>query len=46
MEDTREEIHRVGHRQFVGGNGEYWDTIGELQFRFLIERGLAAKLYW
>jgi hypothetical protein len=40
MEDTREEIHRVGHRAFVGGADEYWDIIGDLQFRFLVERGL------
>jgi hypothetical protein len=43
MEDTKEEVHRVGHRQFVGGKGEYWDKIGELQFRFLIEQGLSPS---
>ena len=43
MEDTREEIHRSGHRRFVGGNDEFWDLIRELQFRFLVERGLAPS---
>lgn len=40
MEDTREEIHRSGHRRFIGGNDEFWDLIRDLQFRFLVERGL------
>ena len=40
MEDTREEIHRIGHRRFIGGAGDYWDAIGELQFQFLVDRGL------
>lgn len=43
MEDTREEIHKVSHRAFVGGDGDYWDKIGDLQFRFLVERGLAPS---
>lgn len=41
MEDTSQEIHRSGHRQFVGGTAQTWDEIGELQFRFLRDRGLA-----
>ena len=43
MEDTREEIHRVGHRRFVGGADNYWDAISELQFRFLVDQGLAPS---
>lgn len=43
MEDTRQEIHRVGHRKFVGGNDEFWDLIRDLQFRFLVDRGLAPS---
>lgn len=43
MEDTREEIHRSGHRRFVGGNDEFWDLIRSLQFRFLVDRGLAPS---
>ena len=43
MEDLREEVHRVGHRRFVGGSAEYWDLIRDLQFRFLIDRGLAPS---
>ena len=40
MEDLRADIHRIGHRAFVGGDGDYWDKIGELQFQYLLERGL------
>ena len=43
MEDAREEVHRVGHRRFVGGNDEFWDLIRDLQFRFLVERGLTPS---
>jgi len=43
VEDTREEIHQTGHRQFVGGAGGYWQKIGELQFRYLVDRGLAPS---
>ena len=43
MEDTREEIHKIGHRRFIGGAEDYWDIIGELQFRFLVDRGLAPS---
>ena len=38
--DTREEIHRSGHRKFVGGSDQFWDLIRDLQFSFLLERGL------
>jgi hypothetical protein len=41
LEDTAEEIHQAGHRCFVGGGGDNWAAIGELQFRFLVDRGLA-----
>ena len=40
MNDTSREIHGVGHRQFVGGRGKFWELIGDLQFRFLVEAGL------
>jgi SAM-dependent methyltransferase len=40
LEDTADEIHRIGHRAFVGGDGPYWDVVSELQFRFLREQGL------
>jgi hypothetical protein len=43
VEDTWEEIHQTGHRQFVGGAGNYWEEIGELQFRYLVDRGLAPS---
>jgi hypothetical protein len=43
VRDTREEIHQSGHRPFVGGDGTYWDTIGDLQFRFLLDRGLVPS---
>ena len=41
MEDTWEEIHQMGHRHFVGGVGDYWEKISELQFQYLVDRGLA-----
>ena len=43
MEDTPHEIHEAGHRRFVGGVADTWDVIGELQFRFLLDRGLAPS---
>lgn len=43
MEDSPNEIHQVGYRRFVGGTADAWDTIGELQFRFLVDRGLAPS---
>lgn len=43
MQDTLEEIHQVGHRRFVGGADNHWEAIGELQFRFLVDRGLAPS---
>jgi hypothetical protein len=41
LEDTAQEIHRVGHRCFVGGSADTWDILADLQFRFLVDRGLA-----
>jgi SAM-dependent methyltransferase len=43
MEDNREEVHKVGHRRFVGGIGDYWDMIGRLQVDFLVARGLTPS---
>jgi hypothetical protein len=43
MEDTQEEVHSAGHRQFVGGNGDFWGLIGALQFDFLVARGLSPQ---
>lgn len=40
MEDVREEVHRIGHREFVGGNDHFWDQIQGLQFQLLASRGL------
>lgn len=33
-------VRALGHRAYVGGDGAGWETIGRLQFRFLVERGL------
>lgn len=41
MEDSGKEVHRAGYRHFVGGKDEFWDRIGDLQFKFLLERGLS-----
>lgn len=35
-------IRRLGHREYVGGN---WDEIGQLQFDFLVSRGLRPEHY-
>src|SRR6266446_8468342 len=43
LDDTREEIHESGYRRFVGGAGDYWELIGQLQFRFLVDQGLAPS---
>jgi hypothetical protein len=34
-----ERIKLMGHREFVGGNGDYWDKIGFLQLDFLKSEG-------
>jgi hypothetical protein len=36
-------VRRLGHRHFVGGDGDNWERIGELQFRYLVARGLAPQ---
>ena len=33
-------VHDFGHRKFIGGNDQYWDSISRLQFVFLKEKGL------
>lgn len=33
-------VRALGHRSFVGGDGEFWQRIGALQFEFLRARGL------
>lgn len=33
-------VRKLGHRNFVGGDGDLWDRIGRLQFEFLCARGL------
>lgn len=35
-------IHRVGHRQYVGG---LWEELGKLQFQYLLARGLRPEDY-
>jgi hypothetical protein len=43
VEDSAVEVHKVGHRAFVGGTGHSWDAIGDLQFRFLVKSGLTPS---
>ncbi|MDZ4829029.1 MAG: class I SAM-dependent methyltransferase [Phycisphaerae bacterium] len=38
--DDARGVRHLGHRAFVGGDGEFWDRVGELQFRYLVEHGL------
>lgn len=33
-------VRALGHRSFVGGDGDFWQRIGVLQFEFLRARGL------
>ena len=33
-------VHDLGHRNFVGGNDHYWDSISSLQFELLKAKGL------
>lgn len=35
-----EGVKLLGHRNYVGGKGEYWDLIGKLQYDFLLKNGL------
>ena len=34
------QVATEGHRSYVGGNDQYWDEIGKLQFEFLRKNGL------
>lgn len=36
-------IRKLGHRNFVGGDGDLWQRIGMLQFEFLRARGLEPR---
>ena len=36
-------IREMGYREFVGGDGLYWDEIANLQFNFLRSEGLKPK---
>ncbi|MFZ9880408.1 MAG: hypothetical protein ACO3QC_03285 [Phycisphaerales bacterium] len=36
-------VRALGHRSFVGGDGEYWQRIGALQFEFMKSRGLRPE---
>lgn len=38
--DEANTIHDVGHRAFIGGNDEFWNSISKLQFEFLVSQGL------
>jgi SAM-dependent methyltransferase len=38
-----ERIRQMGHRAFVGGDGNFWDEIADLQFNFLISEGLKPE---
>jgi len=35
-----ERIREMGHRAFVGGDGEFWEKIANLQYAFMISEGL------
>lgn len=34
------QVATEGHRSYVGGNDQFWDEIGRLQFQFLLKNGL------
>lgn len=36
-------VRALGHRSFVGGDGDFWALIGKLQFDFLRARGLEPR---
>lgn len=38
--DDASGIRELGHRVFVGGDGDLWERIGKLQFDYLVARGL------
>ncbi|SOD39851.1 hypothetical protein [Nitrosovibrio sp. Nv4] len=39
-EEGIRQVATEGHRSYVGGNDQYWDEIGRLQFEFLLKNGL------
>ena len=41
--DTAEGVHQRGHRNFVGGVGDFWQAISKLQFEFLVAEGLRPE---
>lgn len=41
--DDALDVRKLGHRPFVGGDGDLWERIGRLQFEFLIGRGLKPQ---
>ena len=41
--DSSDSIHDVGSRAFVGGDGKYWKIVGNLQYYFLLDRGLKTS---
>lgn len=43
VRDDSSGVHALGHRRFVGGDGSYWDSVGDLQFRFLVQEGLRPQ---
>ena len=36
-------VRKLGHRTFIGGDGDMWERIGRLQFDFLRARGLQPQ---
>lgn len=36
-------VRKLGHRTFIGGDGDMWERIGRLQFDFLRARGLQTQ---
>jgi hypothetical protein len=43
MADEADIIHDVGHRNFVGGNDGYCESISKLQFERLVSEGLKSS---
>lgn len=40
LELSKEQIARKAHREFIGGK---WDQLGQLQFEFMVDRGLRPE---
>lgn len=36
-------IREMGHRAFVGGDGEFWEAIANLQYNFMVSQGLKPE---